>query len=385
MSAEEFLGAVRREARVDNWLWATVLGLAVVVAPFSLHAGEDVEAVISRGVELRRAGRDREALVQFQRALKMQKTSRVQAQVAVAEQALGLWVAAEADLLAAMASEDDPWITKNRATLATALTAIRGHLGSLEVWGTPTGATILVNEKVVGKLPLSGPVRLTAEIITLKAHAEGYSEVNRSVRILVDETAREHIELVRISAPVAAVASAATSGGTMRETPPPDDRAQEGSGGADGPSRPSSTLAVGGEASATENHDASGNGRALRPWAWITAAGAAGGLIFGTVETVMAAFKKNEFENHTGPNPNNSGMIVQDCFGAKLTTACRPIADAHDQAVKLAVVGYAIGGALAMGSLVLFILSSGDDHVQETALACLPDPVNAAIACHFRF
>jgi len=41
-----------------------------------------------------------------------------------------------------------------------------------------------------------------------------------------------------------------------------------------------------------------------------------------------------------------------------LSPACKPLGEAHDRAVKLAIAGYAVGGLLAAGSIVLFIMSS---------------------------
>ena len=120
-------------------------------AGLALRTRESVDAIVAKGVELRRQGKDAEALAEFQRALKIQNSPRVAAQAALAEQALGLWTNAEEDLTAAMSHEGDPWIKKNRATLAKAMEVIQSHLGTLEIWGTPVGAEVFVNNKSAGR------------------------------------------------------------------------------------------------------------------------------------------------------------------------------------------------------------------------------------------
>src|SRR2546422_8347826 len=55
------------------------------------------EEHVSRGLELRKEDRDLDALAEFQLAYGIRPTSRVRAQIALAEQALGRWVVAESD------------------------------------------------------------------------------------------------------------------------------------------------------------------------------------------------------------------------------------------------------------------------------------------------
>ena len=55
------------------------------------------------------------------------------------------------------------------ATLEKALQVIGAHLGTREIWGSPAGASIFVNEKNVGKLPLPAPLRIAGESALLRA------------------------------------------------------------------------------------------------------------------------------------------------------------------------------------------------------------------------
>lgn len=63
------------------------------------------------------------------------KAPGTQAQIALAEQALGLWVEAEYDPLPAFDQRGKTLDQKNLASLTTGLRVIQSHLGTLELWG----------------------------------------------------------------------------------------------------------------------------------------------------------------------------------------------------------------------------------------------------------
>jgi hypothetical protein len=169
-----------------------ILSVMIGAAP---ARAEDQDALVRQGVELRRQGKEQEALETFQRAAAIKKTPRVMAQVAFAEQALGQWVKAERDLKLALQAKNDPWIVKNRATIDEAMSAIASHLGSLEVWGTPAGAEVLVDGEVVGALPSSGAIRLRRGEVSITVRHAGYAEVTRSVEIGRGALTRENVDL----------------------------------------------------------------------------------------------------------------------------------------------------------------------------------------------
>src|SRR6185295_19111982 len=75
-------------------VWVVAAGLAVMaatapVAAAGSDAHADAEALLQHGVELRRQGRDREALEEFQHAAAIKRTPRAVAQIGMAEVALG--------------------------------------------------------------------------------------------------------------------------------------------------------------------------------------------------------------------------------------------------------------------------------------------------------
>jgi hypothetical protein len=186
---------------------ALVVGLACSAHAASASAAPgttEVDDLIARGIDLREHGRDDEALAVFKKALATSPVPRARAQVALAEQALGLWVAAEDDLVLALAVGSDPWITKNRGALEGALGVVRRHLGSLEIRGTD-GAEILLDGVRLGALPATAPFRVEAGTRTLEVRANGFHPTSRSVEVPVGGVVRETVTLVPMPAETGAV------------------------------------------------------------------------------------------------------------------------------------------------------------------------------------
>lgn len=157
----------------------------------------EAEALIGKGIELREKGKDDEALAVFKQALARSPSPRARAQVALAEQALGLWVAAESDLAQALAQGEDAWIAKNKAALEGALGTIRRRLGSLEVRGTE-GADVSLDGVKLGTLPAAAPFRVEAGRRTLELRAKGFHPTARTIEVPAGGIARETVTLVAL-------------------------------------------------------------------------------------------------------------------------------------------------------------------------------------------
>lgn len=158
-------------------------------------SNKEVEALIKKAIDLRREGKDKEALAELRRASDIERQPRVAAQIGMAEQALGLWPAAERDLREGLGHEGDPWIKQNRATLQDALTFIEGHLANLDVWGPPDGAEMYLDGERVGVFPLPGPVRVPAGNPELLIQAKGFAAVRRPLEVKAGANVREHVVL----------------------------------------------------------------------------------------------------------------------------------------------------------------------------------------------
>lgn len=158
------------------------------------------EALIEEGVRLRRRGEDQAALERFEAALALHPTPRAQAQVALAEAALGRWVVAERHLLEALESTDDPWISQKREALGETLRTIQQRLGSIEVLGGVPDAEVRVNGRVVGTLPLEAPIRAVPGEVTLEVLHPGHYAVRRRVMVPRGRVTRETVALTPLPA-----------------------------------------------------------------------------------------------------------------------------------------------------------------------------------------
>jgi hypothetical protein len=192
--------------RFCNRVLAALLASASVLATHAARAdATEDEALIRQGLDLRRAHRDAEALELFRKAYAIHATPRARAQIALAEQSLGQWVAAEADLRTALES-DDAWVLRNRASLEEARSFVATHLGWLTV-SSSVQARLSVNGTPAGATPMKDPLRVVAGTALLRVEADGYVTVDRSVRVEPGEHAAEFVALApestRASAPPA--------------------------------------------------------------------------------------------------------------------------------------------------------------------------------------
>ena len=175
--------------------------VGVVAAPAPVSA-ESVDALLRKGIQLRKEGNDQEAFKVFEQAVAVQKTPRTVGQLGLSEQALGLWVRAEAHLVEALAGkDDDTWVQKYRPALEKSLQTIRAHLGSVEIWGSPGGAEVLLNGKSVGKLPATGPVRVEVGHVAYTVRADGYVEATGTMDVKSGDSLRENVALIEAPQP----------------------------------------------------------------------------------------------------------------------------------------------------------------------------------------
>jgi hypothetical protein len=206
-----------------------------VILVFSILAGSRLQAATSeeeqllqRGAKLREAGNERAAVIELQKAYDIAHSPKAAAQLGLAEWALGRWGEAEQHVSEALEAQSDPWLRdrKRRQVLEEAVRTIKSHLGSLEVTGSPEGAEVIVSGKLVGRLPLPGPVRVVSGEVEVEVQSPGYIGLSRSVKV---ETGKYERILVRLQeqtaapavSPVPAAQLAAGPEGTGRGGLPP--------------------------------------------------------------------------------------------------------------------------------------------------------------------
>ena len=321
-------------------------------------AATAAENHITRGRQLREQRQDDAALAEFEKAYKLHPTPRARVQIALAQQALGRWLEAEATLGEALAAKSDPYIAQWSPTLDKALADIRGHIGEIQVQGTPAGAQIFVNGRGVGTLPLASPVRVVAGSVTLELRHPDHHPTARNVTVPGGGLARERIELV----PVAA---------TSPPPPPPLDPTVVVPG-------PITPPTPGQPGERDQPPPDPRRWKRLAGYGALTASALALGL--GVYSHVQRENKVNQFNGHRecdeklpqrGPLP-----------------ACAILYDDFRASTRWAVAAYLGGAALAGVGTFLLITAAGDDPPAQASarprLLCAPG-LMLGLACSGRF
>lgn len=207
------------------------VAIALLLAGSLAHAEESAADLVERGIDLRTQRKDDEALALFRRAYALAPSARTRVQIGLAEQALGMWALAEADIEAGLAVRDDPWIAKNGPTLEAALAVVRDRLGSIEVRVGVEGAELFIDGASAGRLPLARAARVTVGSHRLEVKAPGFVPSARTVEVTAGSILRESFDLGRESSGHATASSglpAPRTDGSSRaaDAPPPVRSAQ---------------------------------------------------------------------------------------------------------------------------------------------------------------
>lgn len=170
---------------VNRGRWTFAIAAALVCAVLSTApiagAATPEETLIKQGLELRRAGRDGDALPKFEQAYSISKSPRAAAQWGLCLQAMSRWSEADPLLGEALSALQDNWVKKNRDTLKDSQEAVKAHLGRLQIIGSPDGAQVTVGGVNVGKLPLPDAVTVNEGVVDVEVSAEGHKPMTRTV------------------------------------------------------------------------------------------------------------------------------------------------------------------------------------------------------------
>ena len=168
------------------------------------------EKYVQRGIDLRRVGRDQEALDAFQHAYAIDPTPRVSAQIGFAHQALGDWVDAERGIEEALRAADDPWIARYRDVLTQALATVRRHIGTLYLEANVGQGELFLNALPSEPMPSPDqPLRVPAGTSQFELRAPGYAAMRRTVEVPAGAEVHVVVTLEPIAAPQPTFASVA--------------------------------------------------------------------------------------------------------------------------------------------------------------------------------
>jgi hypothetical protein len=170
----------------------------VASAPGASLAQEtsSLEALIQEGIRLRRDGDDEKALEVFRQAERLQPSSvRVLLHLATAAQAAGHWVEADTYIRRVFEYRDDPYYRRYQSDIAMVEQIIASRVGRFQVVGSPRGAEVRLNGRVVGHVPMDEPARLEAGSYQLEVVSDGHYALRRPQRIPSGVLTRELVEL----------------------------------------------------------------------------------------------------------------------------------------------------------------------------------------------
>ena len=338
-----------------------------VSAAFAAEDNDD--AVIARGVALRKEGDDQAARELFLKVYERSHSARAVGQLGLAEQALGRWEEAESHLREALRSPNDSWVKKNHDALSRDMLLIQAHIARVEIVGDPEGAEILVAGRSVGKLPLSGPVSTSAGSVDIEARAPGYQHEMRTLTLSGGQYQRLVMRLQKDEPAPSATATPVSPASIV--TAPPE--------------QPATTApAVPVKASADEQPSP------LRPIAKWTALGLAGaGLAVGITSSIVRANKLDQFKSAAGGGCVEMSGRAVDGDGNPVP-ACQGYLDSYKSMRTWQIVGFVSAGVFAATWLTLFLTEPpaaeprpGVAHTRAFVCAPAADPAGAGATCMF--
>jgi hypothetical protein len=335
-------------AGIGLFIVCFVVVAQVSVAPALAQAGDPAKAeeLIKQANDFRREGHDERALPLLRQAYEITRTPRTAAQLGLAELALGYWTSARDHLAEALApAGSHPWVSRNRATIEEALAKARAHIAELTVDGAPAGAEVAVNGKVVGTLPLPGPLEVGEGRLDVELRAPGGRTAKQTLTLAGG--ARERVSLrlePAVGASAAGAGGAATEPTTLRAAPH-----DEPAGSVTTSSAPAEGLPT---------------WRRALPWT-LLAAGAAAAAV-GVWQHVAWRDQQSQFE------------AIRAC-GASVPMhgadpRCAGLYDNLTGDRSRALLGYGVGAFLAAGAAVAFIVNGSTAPAAEARVGLAAGP-----------
>ncbi len=346
-----------RKARGVICLLVLLARPALAQSPVDAGAStESARSFIERGVQLRKAGADREALAAFERARALEDSAEVLAQIALAEQALGRWVEAEEHLARALnLPGEDAWISKHRPSLETALREVQARLGMLEVSCNVAGAELRLDGRALGHTPLAQPVRLMAGESVIQISAPGYFEVTRLVQVDAGNLSRVEVVLIPRPSP------SGDRQGTVRAEPP----------GTELPAR--ELLQEARRGARTPVADSGPTRNSASSVLMYTSLGlAVAGVALGTTGYVM---------RETNVRLYNDDSRCSTTLGVRRSQECPSEAAAWHRGEVLAIAGFSAAAAFGSAALVLWL--EQPRAPKQSSFGCMPGA--ASVFCQGRF
>lgn len=322
---------------------------ALLAAPAVAAQGRDERALIEQGRALRRAGRNAAALEAFRDAYALSPTPEAAGQIGFAEHALEHWEPASRFLRQALGAAGDPWVVAQRRALEFSLQQVDRHLGSLRVESATPGATLSIDGRAVGALPMGEAARVGEGSVVVEVRAPGHRDDRREVTIAAGETVRLVVQL----APQAEPGGAAAAPLAVRPAGEP--------------------VVARRDLRLLPSRELPSPGGVTRALAWVSLGVAAASGVGGVIAMVLrdgAAERWNDDARCL-----SGGRTREERCGDER----RAVATTHD----LMVAGYVAGGVLSVGAAVLFLASPSRERAAEPRVSFGIGPGGVAVGGRF--
>lgn len=189
------------QRRISGVLVAALASASLAGVPWTstAHAAEEspeTEALLRRGIQLRRDGADEAALAVFLEAEAQSPTSvRVLLHIATAAQAASKWLLADEYLRKAAQHQDDPYYQRYRQEIEDVRATTAQRVGQFRAVGEPVGAEVRLNGELIGTLPMESPKSLEAGTYVLEVAKDGYYRLRRPISVPGAVLTRETVQL----------------------------------------------------------------------------------------------------------------------------------------------------------------------------------------------
>jgi len=356
-------------------LGTTAFALVTLCLGRTVHAADEGDDLIKQGIECRRKRDDACGLRFFEEAYEKGHSPRALAQIALAEQALGKWVAAAEHLRQALAVRSDAWIDKNRAILSDSASRVAAHVGFLEIFGGSPGAEVRVDGTARGTLPLPRPLATTTGTIAIDLVMMGRLPFRRTTIVQAGETTREAFDELPLESTGKAGGEARGDRAIGRRGEAAGDRSTAASSKNSEPT-PDVTGAKSPPVRETAPEDPEPPASSPR-WPLVigTAALSAGSLIVATVE----------YDKWSGNVDSFNRMMCDPRLSNRGSAECKSLYDDAGNEKTLMYVGFAAAGALAATSVVLYFALDRPGTAANHRVACLPTAGSRGVTCALHF
>ncbi|MBI5517553.1 MAG: hypothetical protein HY909_27530 [Deltaproteobacteria bacterium] len=344
-------------ATILAWAPAPAIGQVTQCADPSQARGE-----FQRGQGALGGGRFAEARRAFEQAYHLCHQGEYLERLAVAEQALGLWVESNTHFTQAI---EDTTMRQRRTELEGERARVRQHLARILLTGEGPTSRVTINEHQEGTWPMTTPVWVPAGSVVVVLRTEGYLDWRRELNLRGGELSQEPVVLVQRPQAVAPTPDIPSTA----EPPPEPGTRIPANPAADASGVPRTTLPPQPPAMPPTSN------RTLRLLGLTSAGLAVVSLGAGVVGALVLGSREADYFNNDSCRPHTAGLcdVLYNSY-------------ANSGMAELANIGFVASGAFGVAATVLLLASRGSVRsTTQVGLACGAGPGELGLACGGRF